>query len=377
MRVFGRRIAALVAAIAIAAGPAAANVLDDVAAARSALEAATTDKERLAAYGLAAKAQEAALAALRDDLRALSLRKSQMTEAIAAEERRLAAVLAAIQRIESAPRAAAIAHQSGVVAGARAAIALAAFAPAMEIEAARLRIVLDEMTEVSELSDISASEARAALAALNGARSEAARLYDKRRRAERPAASEVEAARRASIEALAAAEASLRDLAEATRGASPAPGAGAPSLAAMKGRIPAPVEGRIARDFAAQTPGGPLEGVEIETAAYAEVYAPVRGVVRFAGEYGGYGRVVILEPESESLIVFAGLGETLVETDDAVLAGRSLGAMGGPTPDAEEFLITSTSAVEVTPKETLYMEIRVKGEPVDPAQWFVLDTGKR
>lgn len=44
--------------------------------------------------------------------------------------------------------------------------------------------------------------------------------------------------------------------------------------------------------------------------------------------------------------------------------------MGGPEPEAKEFLFTAASAGEANRTETLYMEVRRGGAPVDPATWF-------
>ena len=77
--------------------------------AKAALDRAETPRRRLAALGLAAKAQEAVLTALRGDLQVLADRRSGLDQSREEQEARLAAVLAAIQRIERSPRAAAIA----------------------------------------------------------------------------------------------------------------------------------------------------------------------------------------------------------------------------------------------------------------------------
>ncbi|MEL6793983.1 MAG: peptidoglycan DD-metalloendopeptidase family protein, partial [Pseudomonadota bacterium] len=111
--------------------------------------------------------------------------------------------------------------------------------------------------------------------------------------------------------------------------------------------------------------------------AYAEVYAPWDAVVRFAGSFGDYGVVVILEPEDEALIILSGLKSARREAGEVVLRGESLGALGGPAPETEEFLISATSALEALPVETLYMEVRQSGDPVDPAEWFALVTDER
>ncbi|QIE57458.1 peptidoglycan DD-metalloendopeptidase family protein [Pikeienuella piscinae] len=342
--------------------------------AEASLAAARTPGERLAALGRAAQAEEAALAAIRENLRSGANRRAEIEAGLEGERRRLVAVLSALQRIESAPRAAALAHPDGVVAGARAGMQLAALAPALEAETARLSALLAELSALDVRRDIAASDARRSLAALQRLRAEIAEIVDRDR-----GAGNVSAATRARLvaegEALAQSAKSLKALAAALPSAvaeEEAPRAA--SFAAARGALPPPVEGELERRFGAPGAGGPLEGVEISAPAYAAVYAPWRSVVRFAGPFGEDGVVVMLEPDPEILIVFSGLAAARVQLGDVVAAGEPLGALGGPPPAAEEFLIAATTPVESLGRETLYMEVRRGGAPVDPAIWFALDT---
>ncbi|MEX2520153.1 MAG: peptidoglycan DD-metalloendopeptidase family protein, partial [Paracoccaceae bacterium] len=213
---------------------------------------------------------------------------------------------------------------------------------------------------------------RASLAALQGLRGEIAALMDRNRRLER-LPKEVEERLADEAAALSASAASLRALSAAL----PPPQEGddtryAAHFAAARALAP-PAEGALTRGFAAPGRGGALEGVEIAAPAYASVYAPWRGVIRFAGPFGDDGVVVILEPDPDFLIVLAGLAATDRVAGEVVLAGEPLGAMGGPPPAAEEFLIAATAAVETIRAETLYMEVRRGGAPADPALWFAFD----
>ncbi|MEO0361285.1 MAG: peptidoglycan DD-metalloendopeptidase family protein, partial [Pseudomonadota bacterium] len=142
-----------------------------------------------------------------------------------------------------------------------------------------------------------------------------------------------------------------------------------PRFAAAKGALDPPVEGRIVGRFGGD--GG--DGVIVEAPAYAEVYAPWRGVVRFAGPFGDEGVVVILEPEADHLVVFSGLGLSRRSAGEIVAAGEPLGFLGGPEAATEEFLISSASAVEALAPQKVYMEVRQGGAPVDPEAWFAFD----
>ena len=340
-----------------------------LAKAETALTAARTPKERLAALGLAAQAQEAVLLALRSDLRDLSIRANGVDDAVAARQRRLRAVLSALERLERAPQAATLAHPGGPLSAARAGMALSAFAPALKKEADGMRATLGGIRDLRQRREAAAAEARASLASLQEMRIEIASLLDRERKTRRLPA-ELAARLKSDTEALAKSAETFRTLTEAL----PAPPKdivlrASPSVRAVKGSLTPPVEGVLTEPWAEDE-----EGAYLSVPAYAEVYAPWPGVIRFAGPFGDHGGVVILEPEPGMLMVFGGLGEIWAEPGALVLQGQPLGAMGGPAPEADEFLIASGEGSAALGRETLYMEIRENGAPVDPAAWFAFVT---
>ncbi|MGB0507036.1 MAG: murein hydrolase activator EnvC family protein [Pikeienuella sp.] len=343
-----------------------------LARAEAAMAAAQTPKERLAALGQAAQAQEAALTSLRGDLLRLAGRGASLDESMGLRERSLRAVLAALERLERSPRATALTHPGGAVAAARAGMTLSALAPALENEAARLRIALDELKALSSRRDVARAEVRGSLAILQSTRAEIAELLVKNRKTRSvPSATATKMAEEA--KALARSAATLRALASALpRSLQNDDRADTPSVIAARGVLTQPIEGVLLQRWDKDEGGG----VEIATSAYAELYAPWRGVVRFAGPFADHGNLIILEPEEGVLFVFGGLGETRYEIGDTVLAGEALGAMGGPQPLAEEFLILADQETGDLPPERFYMEVRRNGTPEDPATWFALMTEK-
>lgn len=362
-------VTALAASVTLAApDQRAAEMLER---AQASLAVADGPRERLAALGQAAQAQEAALASLRDDLRRLSTRSRGLERILATQRREHRAILSALQRLERSPRVAALAHPDGAVSAARAGGVFAAFAPALQKEADALRIALASLTETAALRETAEGEARASLAALHSLRAEISTLLRQNRRAKSLPA-ETAARLKAEADAIARSAQTLRALAAALP-ALQRPDR-SPRFSAARGALPPPVEGEIRFGFGEDDGEGPLRGVKIAAPAYAEIYAPWGGVIRFSGAYADYGEVVILEPEAGALIIFAGLAQRLREAGEVVLAGEPLGALGGPTPQAEEFLIASTSAVEPIATETLYIEVRRNGKPADPADWFVFET---
>lgn len=365
----------LLSSVLLAAAIAGAAVADErvarmLARAETALAAAGSPKERLAALGQAAQAQEAALAVLRGDIRGLADRQAKLDADMEAQNRSLRAVLSALERLERSPRAATLAHPGGAVAAARAGMALSAFAPALENEAARVRVSLEEIRSLTQRRDVAIAETRASLAVLHSARAEIAQLLNRNRDVRRTPRAVV-AKLREETTALGRSASTLRALAN---GLSVSPleiaGGPTPSVLSQRGVLTPPVEGVLTRAFG----DNGTEGAEITAPAFAEVYAPWRGVIRFAGAYGDYGGLIILEPEDGVLFVLAGVEDIRHDVGDVVLAGAPLATLGGPEPQTEEFLITSTGGAGALAPETLYIEVRQGGTLVDPAEWFAFVT---
>jgi septal ring factor EnvC (AmiA/AmiB activator) len=184
----------------------------------------------------------------------------------------------------------------------------------------------------------------------------ASRLHTDRTR-ERAALVELEKAARALEETL------------ASLGAEPAdPNAlpGGAGFAASKGRLAAPVRGRVAQgfgrvvdaDFGTQTFRA---GVVFDVALGTPVQAIAPGRVRFAGWFRGYGRLVILDHGDRYFTVSGHLADLAVNVGDAIAAGEAIGTVGDTG--------SLTGA-------RLYFEIRQGSQPLDPGDWLAaLDSG--
>ena len=172
------------------------------------------------------------------------------------------------------------------------------------------------------------------------------------RTSERAALVELEKAARALEETL------TRLGAEPQPARPPSEGAG---FAGQKGRLASPVPGRVVQafglvvdaDFGTQTF---RSGVVFEAALGTPVLAVAPAVVRFAGWFRGYGRLVILDHGDRYFTVSGHLAELAVEVGDAVAAGEEIGTVGDTG---------SLSGAR------LYFEIRQGSEPLDPGDWLV------
>ena len=87
---------------------------------------------------------------------------------------------------------------------------------------------------------------------------------------------------------------------------------------------------------------------------------PVRsvapGLVRLAGWFRGYGKIVILDHGDEYFTVLGHLEEIRVDVGDRVTSGDVIGTVG----DTGSLL-----------GARLYFEIRHGGEPQDPVDWLL------
>lgn len=113
----------------------------------------------------------------------------------------------------------------------------------------------------------------------------------------------------------------------------------------VAGAVTVPFGPRRDRRYGTTTPH---HGVEMSTAAGAEVRAVFAGRVAFAAPFEGYGPTVVLQHTGGVFTLYAGLSELRVARGDVVALHAPLGAAG----------------------ERLYFEIRVDNRPEDPLSWI-------
>jgi septal ring factor EnvC (AmiA/AmiB activator) len=337
-------------------------------------------EDRLAALTVTVRAYEEGLALLRDALRRVSEERSRVEAEIATEHADLAGLLGALQSVGRAPEEALLLHPDGPLATAQAGILLTDAADALQAEAQALRARLDRLAEIARLQEEAAAplregladvqEARAALAAAAADRTELPRAYT-----EDPVATALLIASTASLEEFAT---GLAQTVDEEIGASP-------DERDRRGTLALPVEATIIRRFGESDAAGVARpGIVLATEPRALVAVPVTATLRFRGPLLDYGTVAILEPAPGTLLVLAGLAQVWGEAGEILAEGAPLGLMAGETPSVEAILgeVVPPSDVNLTGApsggssegtETLYLEVRENGAPVDPATWFRLD----
>jgi septal ring factor EnvC (AmiA/AmiB activator) len=355
------------------AGPATARTTQEVArAAAEQLERAAASlaeakgaSDRVAALTATIRAYEEGLAALRDGLRQVALRQRAIEADLDAREAEIGRLLAALQGMERAASPLLLLHPSGPLGTARAAMVLAEVTPALEREAEVLRSDLAILSELRALEEQAAASLERGLAGIREAR---AALSDAiADRTPLPAPISRDGGRMAAL--LDRAE-TLQAFAEGL-GALPegafqmAPGA------TLDLPLPWPVTGTLLRGWQEEDAAGIARpGLVIATAPGALVAAPSPGTVRYAGPLLDYGNVIILEPRPGTLLVFAGLGEVYTRPGEIVTALHPLGLMRGAQPEPGASPRDAVAGGGALRPETLYVEVREAGRPIDPATWF-------
>ena len=323
--------------------------------------------DRVEALTQTVRAYEEGLLALREGIRQAALRERVILMAFDAERDRLSRLLGVLQSIETAPAPVLLMHPEGPLGTARAGMILSDVTPAVAAEARELRAQLEELTALRAVQDTALRDLSAALTRAQDARTQLSQAIAERRMLPENFLND-DVAMNQLIDSVDSLDAFAALLARTRPAASP----DLPDFITARGTMPLPVLGSMLRAFGeADAAGVARPGLVYATRAAALVTTPWPASVRYAGPLLDYGNVIILEPEAGYLLVLAGLDTVYVDTGMVVAAADPLGLMpGGTASGTEELIATSLEGSGAALSETLYMELRENGVPVDPAEWF-------
>ena len=354
-------------------------------------------REGLVAAAGVIQHQEALVASHERRLQRLVGRQQEISERFRKRRRQLGYVMAALQRMSRRPPEALIALPMSPADTVRSAILLRTMLPALERRAKSLRIDLDTLVTARRQTDDQRRELDEELSKLESQRLGLSRLLGRKSRLRRRTVTESDQAARYAAK-LAQETETLRDLVgrlqalrakreiaakrrreatgqaprsskkAGTKTAAPADPSAAPPtgytgkpLESAKGRLPFPVIGKvIARYGQAVTKGSTRKGISLQTAVKAQVIAPYEGHVVFAGEFRGYGLLLIIEHSGGYHSLLAGMARIDTSVGQWVLAGEPVGVM-------------AESGVR---DPTLYVEFRREGQPINPLPWMAARKGK-
>ena len=347
---------------------AAASALEDLSAARDLLEAAKGGRERVAALSETVRAYEAGLSAVRAGLRRATIRERELSLKLAGQEEEIAALLTVLQARGRAGSPSLFLHPEGALGTARAGMIVSQMTPALNAQADALR---ETLVEVSTLRQLQAGAERSLQDGLTG-------VQDARTALSQAIADRTDLPRKFTEDAVKTAlliattetlEAFAAGLGEISGG--PLETAANVDVFDQKGALPLPVAGRVLRRAGESYAAGiKRPGVLLATRPRALVSAPVAATIRYQGPLLDFGNVMILEPKSGLLMVFAGLDVVYGRTGEVIAEGAPLGLMGGKDAAIGEILTQVGDGTGSDLSQSLYLEVREDNEPVNPESWF-------
>lgn len=228
--------------------------------------------------------------------------------------------------------------------------------------------VLEEMRILAEQQALAQAEADAAVAEAATIQAELTRVLEELEQQRRTQTElRAELTRRMAdwetqVAELAATDAELTAFiqAEQARRAAESGGALAPSSATSAQGFQRPIAGEIGSPFGYRV--HPIfgtrrlhAGVDIGASSGTPIHAAKAGVVIHSGWRGGYGNAVLVEHEGGVVTLYAHMTRTAAQVGQTVLGGDVIGYVGS----------TGNST-----GPHLHLEVRIGGEPVDPAPFL-------
>ena len=320
------------------------------------LTAAETAEDQRAALSQSVTAFERALQAIRAGERDLKRAERTLTAELQEDRAEIARLANTLIRMQKLEEGAMLIHPGGITDRIHAALAVERVTPVLKAASDEVAAKLSDLAILREALGKAETSAKAGLVRMRWAREELRRALSTN---PAPPSDMADA-----LETVAAASRTLDLLIE---GINALQGEGLPinlptsDLAERFGKLALPVEGELVSTFGDPGDQGEVErGATIVTGGGAFVRTPFDATVRYVGPFLGYGNVIVLEPAPDILLVLAGMKKVYVRPEEIVSDGAVLGEMPGET--ATEWPAPQT--------ETLYVELRRGGSPVDPAGWF-------
>ncbi len=325
-------------------------------------------RDRVKALSETLRAYEDGLGAMREGLRRASIREQRILRELQAREGEIAQLLGVLQGLERTPTPVMLLHPDGPMGTARAGMILADVAPALTRKADELRAKLDEVTTLRQLQQGAVATLQKGLNGVQEARAAlsqavADRVDLPRRFTENAVKTGILIASTETLEGFAS---GLSEIADNEIAGS------LPDISHRLGNLVLPVQGRILyRAGEADAAGIRRPGIVMVTRPRALVTTPAAATIRYRGPLLDYGNVMILEPQSDMLLVIAGLDVVYGNIGEVLPSGAPIGLMGGQEAEIGA-IVQQVSAIATGNErsETLYIEVRQGNTPVDPETWF-------
>ncbi|MBP7670614.1 MAG: peptidoglycan DD-metalloendopeptidase family protein [Ferrovibrio sp.] len=341
-------------------------------------------RRRLVQAARKLQAQEDAVSRSEEQLTRLLADETKAQAAFEGRREELAATLSSLARLSRQPPEAMVLAPGSALDMVRASQLIAALVPEIESRAAALRAELDRLAALRAGIAAEQKALGQAIAKLDSERRDLEQLQtetaaevaqtQEERGAERERSVRLaEQAKdlRALVDRLLEqerreAEARARAAKEAENRGKRAPSGSQPAenYAALEGSAALPARGRIVGRYGdTEASGAVSRGLRIETRGGGQVVAPADGKVMFAGPFRGYGQLLIIAHGGGYHSLLAGFGRIDRAVGQFVLAGEPVGRMGGDGSG-------NAAGAGHDDKPVLYLELRRKGEPVNPLPWL-------
>ncbi|MGC6533937.1 MAG: murein hydrolase activator EnvC family protein [Parvibaculales bacterium] len=292
----------------------------------------------------------------------LAVIENRLDEDMQRDRAALSQLLAGLQAMQTQPAPAFAVHADDALDAVQGALVMTAVVPTMQARAGDLRDRLTELAAIRRRMDKQSADLLAAEQDAATARADLHLALEEKAKAEKVA--RAAAAREARAIAKLVREArNLRDLASKLRArqkaAPPVPQSG--PFGKARGFVPLPVAGTVVSRFGENNANGVNQrGLSIAARPGAQITAPFDAQVLYSGPFRQYGEIVILSLAGGYQMILAGLTGTQAYVGQDLLAGEPVGVL----PSEREIGASSVG------RSQLYMELRYKGEPIDPTPWL-------
>ena len=351
--------------------------------------------QRLVSTAANIQASEAEITAGEDRLKALTGEEAEIRQSLSTRREQLASLLAGLQRLEQDPPPPLVVNPNDALAALRGAMLLGSVVPKVRAQSARLLSKLKRLAEVRVSIQTEQAELTKKLSALDGQRREVAHLLEQKQTLTQTITEELEGEKQ-KVRQLARKAKSLKDLlgriedariaAEAARKQAEAAEAAeeqaekerqrklqmakfmkpAMKFSAARGKLYYPAQGTVVRKFGDEDDlGDKSEGLSISTRQFAQITAPNDGWVAYAGEFRGYGQLLIINAGEGYHVLLAGMEKIAVEVGQFVRAGEPVGTMGVQAIQSAAIGVPDDST-----KPILYVEFRKNGNAINSRPWW-------
>ena len=338
--------------------------------AATSLSNASSAQDRVKALTETVRAYENGLSAMRTGLRRAIIRERVIRSEFETRRDQLSRLLGILQTLERAMTPILLFHPTGPVGAARSGILISEISPTLKRQTEELKLQLEELSELHHIQIEAEKQLRLGLTGIQEARINlnqaiAGRISMPKRLFDNPVKTQILADSATSLEMFANSIKLIPPVPKTTQTI---------EFDKMRGTLRLPLEGRVLRRFnEVDAAGLKRPGLVIAARPLALVSAPAAATIRYVGTFLDYGNMIILEPQPRYLLVIAGLDRVYGEIGEVIDQNAPIGLLGGNPAGTQEFLVEASDGGGALARETLYIELRYEGKPVDPSMWFAVN----